>query len=46
MKLRFKLPVAILASLSLLAGGALAQDQDNKVDAGTKKVEKKKIDKN
>ena len=45
MKLRFKLPVAILASLSVLAAGAPAQDQDTKVDAGEKKVEKKKINK-
>src|SRR3982074_703295 len=36
MKLRYKLPVAILASLSFLAAGALA---------GEKKVDEKKIDK-
>src|SRR5437588_1624080 len=45
MKLRFKLPVAILASLSMLAAGAPAQDQDKKVDGGEKKAEKKKINK-
>jgi hypothetical protein len=52
MKLRCKLPVAILASLSILAAGAPAQDQDKKVDDADKKVAdtekkvaKKKIDK-